>query len=320
MEAAQDDATTQAPPEEAPGLTVFIVFLFFFSFWNSACSMFMIPAWKFIFEGDIIKGIMMGMIMCLIPHVALGLWLPYSIFGFPICLIFYWPHFMAAYRVRKRIHQMRALGLDTRGSIFSQEMSDSLSFSQATVKRTGKGSRFPEQFELAKEKVTRDSTECSICFDKLCTSTVCVLMEGNERVCNHYFHLDCMDVLCGSGRAFSASCPLCRKAFTEAREFPQISPNPMDDNREWFDLASGGKEMLEKTDLEEALCAVLPFSPGAVRAITAEVMMGSDSISYWEFQATVPMFVISAMGQPPSLAAASAAAPLDNADKAVEAV
>lgn len=95
------------------------------------------------------------------------------------------------------------------------------------------------------EALASEHSECSICFDPLCSAPLAVFRAANgARVCHHFFHLACAREVAESDR----SCPLCRREFATVDPVPSLQADP----DRWFDccdMDSGGtlstREVLE---------------------------------------------------------------------------
>lgn len=114
---------------------------------------------------------------------------------------------------------------------------------------------------------------CSCCGEPMCTvgaiagGGVAVLMQGNDRICKHYFHADCM--------AGKSKCPRCEKPFNRVH----IMPHPSSDPGAWFSLVDvSGDGVLNKEEVLEAVKATLPINWKAFEAELAEVRDAAEGI------------------------------------------
>jgi Ca2+-binding EF-hand superfamily protein len=85
-----------------------------------------------------------------------------------------------------------------------------------------------------------------ICYDGLPKQPCAVLVQGQRRVCRHFFHRACAVSLVA---AHQMQCPLCRTPFDGVLSVP-----PMSDARAWFDVVDLDKDgKLNRVEVLEVL-------------------------------------------------------------------
>ena len=99
-----------------------------------------------------------------------------------------------------------------------------------------------------------EHAECSICLEDLCCeelAPVCVLAERGRRVCRHFYHKQCANMLTAKG---TDKCPCCRATFRQVMPLP----DPFTDIVRWFDLVDmDRRRSLTKVELADVISASL---------------------------------------------------------------
>eukprot|EP01060_Flectonema_neradi_P005159 TRINITY_DN13423_c0_g2_i1.p1 TRINITY_DN13423_c0_g2~~TRINITY_DN13423_c0_g2_i1.p1 ORF type:complete len:442 (+),score=69.77 TRINITY_DN13423_c0_g2_i1:49-1374(+) len=107
--------------------------------------------------------------------------------------------------------------------------------------------------EVIQDEAT-EHAECSICLEDLCCeelAPVCVLATRGKRVCRHFYHKQCANLLTSKG---TEKCPCCRANFKQVMPLP----DPFTDIHRWFELVDmDRRKSLTKVELADVISASL---------------------------------------------------------------
>lgn len=305
---AQDGGDEEIP---LPALLFMLVWI---SVWNTATSSLLAPGLESLFKGEIAQGMAQLLLACLCPHVMIGFYMPYLWFGFPLCLIGYWPFFLMAYKTSQEVNEeegdVPARRFSMRQSV--EELVEQHRNPAASVAQRFSNNALPREYLVAQQQLAQECSECFICHQALPSKPVGVLMAdgvavlpqsvGAQRVCRHYFHQECLERFAKlvMKEGLERRCPICQTSFCNVQPFPELSAQATRSSVEdWFYLASCGNDHLEQEHLITALGAVVPLRPAAIEAKAQELCSPLGRVILPAFEQAVPAFADSARGLAP---------------------
>lgn len=113
--------------------------------------------------------------------------------------------------------------------------------------------------------VAYERGECGLCYGKLYSSPVAVMVAGaRRRVCKHYVHVVCAQRLMDLFHVHA--CPICSTPFSEVVELPNVM---LQLDAFWAVVDSNGDGRLSRDELLDVLRAT--FDVGDLEALAAEV-------------------------------------------------